>query len=120
MARVYLVIYDGPQPFTFRDTSPAGWHKGKDPTVLIAALTANWVNDAEVVYIGKGDQLRRRIIQFARFGAGRNSGHAGGRLIWQLPRPDMLKIAWKETPGRVPVEVSAVNANPLGSHLHRH
>lgn len=104
---VYVVIYEGPHPTSFPKTSPAGRHKGKGPSVSIAELTANWVNDAEVVYIGKGDQLRRRIIQFARFGAGKNSGHSGGRLIWQLPRPDLLKIAWMETPGRVPVEVEA-------------
>lgn len=104
---VYVVSYQGPHPTTFPDISPAGRFKGNDPTVDVASLTANWVADAEVVYIGKADQLRRRIRQFADFGAGKPIGHWGGRLIWQLPCPDLLKIAWWETPGRVPVEVEA-------------
>jgi hypothetical protein len=71
------------------------------------ALIANWVDGAEVVYIGKADQLRRRLTQFADFGAGKPIGHWGGRLIWQLPNIGALLVAWKETPGRVPVEVEA-------------
>ncbi len=104
---VYVVSYQGPHPASFPDANPAGRFKGKDPTVDVASLTSNWVAGAEVVYIGKADQLRRRIRQFADFGAGKPIGHWGGRLIWQLPRPDLLKIAWQETPGRVPVEVEA-------------
>ncbi len=104
---VYVVTYEGPHPASFPDTSPAGRFKGKDPTVDLASLTANWVPGVEVVYIGKADQLRRRIRQFADFGSGKPVGHWGGRLIWQLPRPDLLKISWRETPGRVPVEVEA-------------
>lgn len=71
----------------------------------LAALGANWVDDAEVVYIGKADRLKRRLTQFADFGAGKPIGHWGGRLIWQLPRTDQLLVAWRETPGRVPLEV---------------
>jgi hypothetical protein len=48
------------------------------------ALIANWVDGAEVVYIGKADQLKRRLTQFADFGGGKPIGHWGGRLIWQL------------------------------------
>jgi hypothetical protein len=104
---VYVVVYEGPQPTSFSDANPAGRFKGQDPSVPLASLTANWVPDAKVVYIGKADQLRRRITQFADFGAGKPIGHWGGRLIWQLPRTDLLTIAWRETPERVPVEVEA-------------
>ena len=104
---VYVVIYEGSHPPTFPDANPAGRFKSQDPSVPVASLAANWVAGVEVVYIGKADQLRRRIRQFADFGSGKPIGHWGGRLIWQLPRPDMLKIAWKETPDRVPVEVEA-------------
>lgn len=102
---VYVVSYEGPQPTRFLDESPAGRFKGRDPAVDPISLIANWVEDAEVVYIGKADQLRRRIRQFADFGSGKPSGHWGGRLIWQLAETDQLRIAWKETPDRVPVEV---------------
>lgn len=90
----------------FLPANPEGRFKGRDPTVPADAPAANW-HEAEVVYIGKADQLRRRIRQFADFGTGKPVGHWGGRLIWQLAEPDQLRIAWKETPDRVPVEVEA-------------
>ena len=103
---VYVVSYATRAPVAFLPLNPGGRFKGKDPTVPASALEANWL-DAEVVYIGKADQIRRRICQFADFGAGRPIGHWGGRLIWQLAEPDQLRIAWKETPDRVPIEVEA-------------
>jgi hypothetical protein len=103
---VYVVFYSLRDPVAFLEANPGGRFKGKDPTVTLGALTANWL-DHEIVYIGKADQLRRRIRQFADFGTGKPVGHWGGRLIWQLAEPNKLRIAWKETPGRVPVEVEA-------------
>lgn len=104
---VYVVISDRDGPVAFTERSCGGWFKGKDPTVTQDALAANWVDGAEVIYIGKADQLRRRLTQYADFGAGKPVGHWGGRLIWQLPSPDRLIVGWKETPGRIPVEVEA-------------
>lgn len=104
---VYVVTYDADGPVAFNERSCGGWFKGKDPTVTADALAINWVDGAEVVYIGKADQLRRRLTQYADFGAGKPVGHWGGRLIWQLPSPDRLIVGWKETPGRIPVEVEA-------------
>lgn len=73
-----------------------------------AALRANWVDGAEVVYIGKADNLLRRLREFARFGEGEPIGHWGGRLIWQLSDSAELLVAWMETPGRVPRDVETV------------
>lgn len=103
---VYVVTYSGRAPVTFLPQNPGGRFKGRDPTVTASALSANWL-DADVVYIGKADQLRRRIRQFADFGAGKPIGHWGGRLIWQLTSAHNLRIAWKETPGKVPLTVEA-------------
>lgn len=104
---VYVITYSGGDPARFVERSSGGWFKGKDPTVPPEALVANWVDGAEVVYIGKADQLKRRLKQFADFGVGKPVGHWGGRLIWQLPEIDKLSVAWKETPGQVPVQVEA-------------
>lgn len=101
---VYVVTYSSRAPVTFLRQNPARWRDNIDPTVSLAALEANWI-DAEVIYIGKADKLRRRINQFRRYGEGRATNHQGGRLFWQLAEPDQLRIAWKETPDRVPVEV---------------
>jgi len=104
---VYVITYSAGNPATYAERSCGGWFKGKDPTVSPDALAANWVEGAEVVYIGKADELKRRLRQYADFGAGKAIGHWGGRLIWQLPKGDQLLVAWKETPGRVPVEFEA-------------
>lgn len=104
---VYVVTYPNSGSVTFTDRSCGGRFKDKDPTVPGNALLANWVEAAEVVYIGKADQLKRRLTQFADFGAGRPVGHWGGRLIWQLSKVAELRVAWKETPGREPVEVES-------------
>lgn len=104
---VYVITHRHDKPVTFVDRSCGGWFKGKDPTVSLDALIANWVDGAETVYIGKANHLKRRLTQFADFGAGKPVGHWGGRLIWQLPNVEGLLVAWKETPGRVPIEVEA-------------
>ena len=102
---VYVVRYGDPNPPKFLPKSCGGWFKDRDPSVAPDALDANWVEGAEIIYIGKADDLRRRIRQFADFGTGKPIGHWGGRLIWHLPNPEHLQIAWLETPGRSPLQV---------------
>lgn len=104
---VYVVLYPRSAPPGFAPNSCGGWFKGKDPGVAASALAANWVEGAETVYIGKADNLRRRLRQFADFGAGKPVGHWGGRLVWQLPAPDALLVAWMTTPGEEPAAVEA-------------
>lgn len=104
---VYVVTFGEGRPARYSDRSCGGWFKGKDPSVSKDSLAANWVDGAEVVYIGKADHLRRRLLQFADFGAGKPIGHWGGRLIWQLSNVADLRVAWKETPGRVPSHAEA-------------
>ena len=53
-----------------------------------------WVPGARVIYIGKADQLQRRLRQYLDFGAGKPVGHWGGRLIWQLSGSENLEFAW--------------------------
>lgn len=101
---VYVVVQAGGAQADFLDTNPGGRFKDRDPTVGTGALEANWLDDAEVVYIGKADNLRRRLRQFAQFGAGKPVGHWGGRLIWQLTHSTELLVAWRETPGENPKE----------------
>lgn len=50
---VYVIVRDGLRAPEFRPTSPAGWFRGKDPTVPDAKLQAAWVEEVEVVYVGK-------------------------------------------------------------------
>jgi hypothetical protein len=106
----------GYQP-RFLPKSTAGIFKKKDPSLSEAALTAEWIEDADVVYLGKAGAgskgnrgLRRQIQEFIDFGRGKPPGHWDGRLIWQLAAADKLVIAWKELP------VEQLNAAEAGYH----
>jgi hypothetical protein len=90
----YVVSRSSTDAPSFLPTSPAGHFKGKDPSVPTERLRAEWVDGATIIYIGKADVLRRRLHQYARFGAGEPVGHWGGRLIWQLADSGELLVAW--------------------------
>ncbi|MEH7388546.1 hypothetical protein V7147_24580 [Bacillus sp. JJ1521] len=101
---VYMVLYTPNDSPEFLNKGSGGFFKGKDPNVPIEELKDNWVNDAKVIYIGKAGggksaaTLNSRINQLLKFGMGKNVGHYGGRVIWQLENYQDLIICWKETP----------------------
>jgi len=89
----------------FLAKSTAGIFKKKDPSLREAALATEWVEGAQVLYLGKAGPgsrgnrgLRRQIQEFVDFGKGKPPGHWDGRLIWQLADAKSLVIAWKELP----------------------
>ena len=81
---VYMILRLSEDMPTFVEVGSGGFHKGKNPNVLIDELQANWVVGAKVVYIGKGNNVRKRLKQYQRFGKGKKVGNYGGRLIWQI------------------------------------
>lgn len=100
---IYVVVRASDSAPTFLASSTAGWRKGRDPAVSVTRLTAKWVANAEVLYVGKADSgaaadhgLRGRLMQYARHGSGGTSHH-GGRYIWQLHDSAALLVAWKQT-----------------------
>ena len=106
----------GYQP-RFLPKSTAGIFKKKDPSLSEAAVTTEWIEGADVVYLGKAGAgskgnrgLRRQIQEFIDFGQGKPPGHWDGRLIWQLADSGSLLIAWKELPAE------AVNGAEAGYH----
>lgn len=97
--------------------STAGVFKKKVPTLPADALAAEWVDGAEVLYVGKAGPgskgnrgLRRQIQEFVDFGRGKPPGHWDGRLIWQLAGAGSLVIAWSELPSE------QLNAAEAGYH----
>lgn len=101
VAGTYVVSRErGADPPAWVTPSPVGLTWRGDPSVSIEQLEANWVPGAQVVYIGKAKdrRLRSRLREFLRYGEGRGGRHAGGRLIWQLPDPWMLLVAWRGLP----------------------
>jgi hypothetical protein len=92
---VYVVLRASTDAVTFIDANPGGRFKGRDPTVATSMLREKWIRDCEVVYIGKANNIQKRLKQYADFGAGRPVGHWGGRYVWQLEDSAALLVAWK-------------------------
>lgn len=104
---IYLVLRPTSVEPTFVETSPAGWFKGNNPSVSFTDLARAWVSGAEVVYLGKAADLRRRLTEYRRHGEGQRVGHWGGRYIWQLADRDLLLVAWQPTPDHDPEDVES-------------
>jgi hypothetical protein len=92
---VYLVLNIDNKPGEFLTVGSGGHFKGKDPNISLADLKSNWVDNTKVVYIGKATSLRARLRQYFSFGQGKNIGHYGGRLIWQIKYSKDLFVCWK-------------------------
>lgn len=107
---VYLVLDPNGKP-DFINPGVGGFFKGKDPNVSIEELNNNFVPDSLVVYIGKAGgpsseaNLHSRLSQYLRFGQGKNVGHWGGRLIWQLKCHRDLLFCWRQTSDDDPRDV---------------
>jgi len=92
---VYLVLNIDNRPGEFLTVGSGGRFKDKDPNISLADLKSNWVDNTKVVYIGKATSLRTRLRQYFGFGQGKNIGHYGGRLIWQIKYSKDLVVCWK-------------------------
>jgi hypothetical protein len=100
---IYAVLKPEGFKRLFLSKSVGGKFKKQDPSLLQPALESHWIDDAEILYIGKAGAgaagtrgLRKRLQEFADFGRGKPVGHWGGRLLWQLANSQSLVIAWKE------------------------
>lgn len=99
-AGVYLIVRPDRSPPEFLDISPAGYFKGRDPSVPLEELRGAWVAGSCTLYIGKAGgtrtqaTLRSRLAAYLRHGHGARSAHWGGRAIWQLANGPDLLVAW--------------------------
>jgi len=98
---VYLILNPNFKKAEYLQIGTGGYFKGRNPNIMIDELKENWVDKSLVVYIGKaGSQtgkatLHSRLKQYFGFGQGKNIGHWGGRLIWQLKNSNELIVCWK-------------------------
>lgn len=116
-AGIYIVVRGNDSAPSFESVGTGGHFKGKNPNVDIATLQDKYVNDSKIVYIGKATNLRRRIGELLRFGAGKDIGHWGGRYLWQLSDAEDLLVAWKEMPGQ---DVKQEEKSMLEDFIDRH
>lgn len=92
---VYVVITDPSVGHRFIERSVGGHFERQDGTVPIDSLAAKWLDDVELLYVGRSVNLRRRVDEFARYGRGEPIGHRGGRYLWQLAEHDQLRVGWR-------------------------
>lgn len=108
---VYVVLRESKSTPKFLTEGTGGFFKGQNPNVSLSELKENWVDDAQVVYIGKAGganssaTLQKRLGQYLRFGQGANIGHWGGRYIWQLADSKDLVVCWKTLTDDDPREI---------------
>jgi hypothetical protein len=112
-AGVYVVCAPE-KPVEFQTADENEYLRSRHKRETLDELKENWVDDARVVYIGKAGgfkvraTLRSRLKSYFRYGKGRNSGHSGGRYLWQIADAQDLQVAWKTTPNEEPSVIESV------------
>jgi hypothetical protein len=71
---VYCVTLPDGMAARFLTQSNGAWYNG-GPTVDVAALSAKWVQDAQVLYSGRGVDLRKSVKLLVRFAHGKPAAH---------------------------------------------
>lgn len=103
---LYIIYIEENSNASFCNPGTGGFFKGKNPNVTINELNEKWVEDTNILYIGRAggtakngrvykSTLKQRIMQYIKFGRGQNIGHWGGRYIWQIKESDDLMIAYR-------------------------
>jgi hypothetical protein len=93
-AGTYVVLGPGGTPKVL-PVNRGGRFKGNDPTVAVAVLEARLLANTQLLYVGQGGSLRKRIKQLIQFAAGKPVGHWGGRCLWQLANSNEFLVAWR-------------------------
>ncbi|MCY4086133.1 MAG: hypothetical protein OXG37_04410 [Actinomycetia bacterium] len=66
---IYVILRHSQADPAFHARNRGGRFKGRDPTVPVPELRRKWVAGANLVYVGKGSNLRRRLRQLAVSGS---------------------------------------------------
>ena len=113
-----IVLLNSFQEIHFEKTSKAGRFKGKDPTVSLETLKDNWVDGAEILYIGKTDRtIQKRMQEHIDFWNGKPIAAWGGRLIAQIQNFKDLEMWF--LPWDSPTEMETVLINEFKSRHKR-
>jgi transcriptional regulator with XRE-family HTH domain len=107
---VYVVLRASDATVSFLPTSVGGHFKGRDPSLDASRLAGEWIDGAELLYVGSAGNLRRRVDQLVRFGRGEAIGHWGGRALWHLADHASLIIAWQVADDPVGREAALLRA----------
>ncbi|HVI41214.1 MAG TPA: hypothetical protein VM577_11175 [Anaerovoracaceae bacterium] len=118
---IYFVFHEYQWPEDcFMEEGSGGWYKGKTPNVSIEELWLNWVENAEILYIGKAGgtskknrtyktTLKRRLTDLLKSGNRKPAPHWGGRYLWQHEGSANFRVYWYETSSSEnPVELEKI------------
>lgn len=99
-AGIYVVYL--PDSSTF-DVGPSVGQAIYATPISVVDLRKKWdqINDqvqTDILYIGKGSNLRRRIRRLVRYGVGRTSKHDGGEWLWQVTGIRSARLLAKTCP----------------------
>lgn len=108
--RVYVVLREAENEPEFLGRSSGGHYKGVDPTVSVEVLRANWVEGANLVYVGQSTDVRDRIRLLLEFGAGKAVRHRGGEYLWQLVDAEECLVGWAESDEPLAVEQTVLRS----------
>ena len=83
---VYFILREPTEGIPeIKPNGPVREHKGKILDDPVDLLKSKWVDNTNIIYIGKTDSsLKKRINTYINFGKGKDDPHRGGRDIWQL------------------------------------
>lgn len=73
-------------------------------------------SDKSRIYIGKAQNLRKRIACLIRYGQGKTTSHSGGKAIWQITNVRELLLGWAicQNPREIEKEMLIAYRNKFG------
>jgi hypothetical protein len=91
---IYVVFLPPGVPFDVRHSAGTAARASPAP---VADLREKWkrINrgtPTDILYIGKGNDVRKRVRSLARFGAGKIRTHKGGEWMWQVTQIRSARI----------------------------
>lgn len=103
---VYAVVRENTQEPRF--VASGTGRKGSNYTMDV--LQDAWLPGAVILYFGRAEcklGIYEWLNKYRRFGNGRQSGHSGGRAIWQLEDAQDLKVCWLVTGDHDPAQAES-------------
>ena len=98
---VYVVLRERNEKPVILEKRPFNCQEEKYPSYSKSDLENEWVEGAQIIYIGKAGglafktELNKRLRTYIRFGKGKKAAHGGGRSIWQLADAKDLEVCWR-------------------------
>ena len=97
---IYVVTWTTGAPLQFATSSDRARFAVPLERAILKARWDRIIGEAptDILYIGKGDNVKGRVRQLARFGVGRAENHKGGEWLWQVRGIDRACVLMQSCP----------------------